>query len=120
MGEGMSGDAANDGTPAANSARVRVDSAFGARRLHLAALDAAIVADPHGLACGVVRRGQALPVLRVICEARPGRSVEVGSNRVAGRWWFQVEPGGEGVTPVDDVEGAPLVLAEILARKAGR
>ncbi|SEG31209.1 hypothetical protein SAMN04489712_104345 [Thermomonospora echinospora] len=93
-----------------------LNAAFGSRRLHLAALDAAIVADPHGLACGVVSGEGSTPVLKIIREDRPGLSVDVGCDRVAGRWWFLVEPGGEGVTPVDEVERAPEVLARILGR----
>jgi hypothetical protein len=100
--------------------RASLNAAFGSRRLHLAALDAAIVADPHGLVCGVVSGRRAVPVLKVALEDRPVRVVEVGCNQVGGRWWFQVEPGGEGITPVDEVERAPEVLAGILGREAGR
>jgi hypothetical protein len=93
---------------------------LGERRLHLAALDAAIVADPHGLACGVVGGREALPVLKVVREGHPARSLDIGCAEVEGRWWFLVEPGGEGVTPVDEVERAPQVLAGILGRDGGR
>jgi hypothetical protein len=72
---------------------------------------------------GVVWHQQAAPVLNVISEDQPGRSVEVGCHRVGDRWWFVVEPGGEGVAPVDEVDRVPEVLVGILGRgdqEAGR
>ncbi|WP_395109254.1 hypothetical protein [Actinomadura sp. SCN-SB] len=116
----MTGDAASDGTPAANPATARLNDAFGARRLHLAALDAAVVTHPHRLACGVVRHGQPPPVPRVVEIDRPDRSVAVGTRWIGGRLWLVVEPGGEGVAPVDEVERAPELLAAILVGEGDR
>lgn len=97
----------------------RLYSTAGTERLHLTALDAEIVSG-HGvgkLACGVVsRRGS--PLLNVIRIGDPSRSIEVGCSRVGGVWWFVVQATGEGITPVDEVAQAPIVLLGLLERKA--
>ncbi|MFB4318131.1 hypothetical protein [Actinomadura sp. 21ATH] len=71
---------------------------------------------PFGLACGVVSRDGAAPVLNVIHVDRPERSVDVEAERVGGRWWYRDAETGEGLVPVDEVDKAPAVLARVLAR----
>lgn len=105
-----------------------LSGAVGPARLHLAALDAVLVRKaaegdevdrPHGLACGLVARQDAPPVLNVVRVGDPGRSLNVGCERVAGRWWYVVAATGEGIVPVEDVQDAPAVLVSILGREEG-
>ncbi|WP_433466825.1 hypothetical protein [Spirillospora sp. CA-128828] len=98
----------------------RLNHAMGARRLHLAALDAVIGRSEEPLSCGLVSREGGPPVLLVVSGADRARSVHVGCERVGGVWWFVRADSGEGIVPVDEVESAPAVLAGMVAGgKAG-
>ncbi|MFI0349200.1 hypothetical protein [Actinomadura sp. 9N407] len=101
---------------------------MGDGRLHLAALDAVIAHKsakafgkkdrPVPLACGLVARRAAAPVLNVVREGDPSRSVEVGCVRRDGEWWYQVPDSGEWLSPVEEVERVPGVLVALLERGA--
>ncbi len=95
-------------------------AAVGARRLHLAALGAVVGGPGSGLVCGLMGWRGGAPVLNVGGAADGSGSVAVGCDRVGGRWWFVLADSGEGVVPVDEVEGAPAVLAGLLRRVAGQ
>ncbi|QXJ20943.1 hypothetical protein AGRA3207_001743 [Actinomadura graeca] len=97
---------------------VRLVEAVGARRLHLAALDAVIGGAGGALTCGLVGGPAGLPVLRV--GRRGAGSVEVGCEPVGGRWWFVLVGSGQGVVPVDEVDQAPAVLGSLIDRATGR
>jgi hypothetical protein len=102
----------------ARASAERLSAAPGRRRLDLATLKTAIVTEGHGLACGVVPRPGAAPALNVFHLCKPEHSINVGTDLVGGQMWFVLEPGGEGVVPVDEVEAAPAMLMRILNRTA--
>ncbi|GAA2406253.1 hypothetical protein GCM10010191_12830 [Actinomadura vinacea] len=104
----------------ARASAERLSAALGTRRLDLATLKTAIVTGGQGLACGVVSRAGAAPALNVIQVCKPEHSLDVGTDLVGGRMWFVLEPGGEGVVPVDEVEAAPAKLVGILNRMTDR
>jgi hypothetical protein len=116
---------------AADEVRRRLNPALGSRRLHLVALQMEIGAADCGLVCGPVSHGGAplvLDVRRVTAlerapvppEERAGPSVEVGTGRIDGVWWYVLEPEGTRLVPVDEVASAPEVLAQLLAEEGGR
>lgn len=108
--EPMRSGAGDDGRPVG-----RLNHAVGARRLHLAALDAVIVRGGEPLSCGLASQAGRPPLLLVVSGADRARSVPVGCERLGGVWWFVRADSGERVAPVDDVESAPAVLAGMLA-----
>lgn len=96
----------------------QVFSALGERRLHLAALNAAVSQSGEGLSCGLVSRAGAPPVLSVVSRADKFRTMDVGCERVGGVWWFVRADTGEGLVPVLEVEDAPALLARLVERSA--
>lgn len=77
----------------------RLASAMGERRLHLAALSAAISQSGERLSYGLVRRAGGLLVLCVMSDTGRFRSMDVGCERVGDAWWFVQADTGEGLVP---------------------
>ncbi|MFA1548861.1 hypothetical protein [Actinomadura chokoriensis] len=96
----------------------RLRGAVGERRLHLAALNAAVADWDGPLACALVNRDGAL-VLNVVNRTDEFRSLDVGCERVGGVWWFVRTDTGEGLVPVLEVADAPALLARVIERAAG-
>lgn len=98
----------------------RLASAMGERRLHLAALSAAISQSGERLSYGLVRRAGGSLVLCVMSDTGRFRSMDVGCERVGDAWWFVQADTGEGLVPVLEVADAPVMLARLLKRAAER
>ncbi|CNF40991.1 Uncharacterised protein [Mycobacterium tuberculosis] len=96
----------------------RLNGAVGERRLHLAALNAAVSESGARLSCGLVSRAGGPPVLFVVSHADKFRTLDVGCERVGGVWWFVRTDTGEGLVPVLEVEDAPALLARVVERSA--
>lgn len=90
----------------------QLQRAFGSRRLHLAALDAAVQSKPE-LASGIVLRDD-LPMLNIISTVNPTRMTEVGCEFADDDWWYTKD--GEKLGRVDDREQVTDQLADLLSR----
>lgn len=94
----------------------RLNGTLGERRLHLAALTAAVAQSGEQLSCGLVSRAGGPPVLFVVSHTDKFRTLDVGCERVGGVWWFVRADTGEGLVPVLEVEDAPALLARLVER----
>ncbi len=96
----------------------RLNGALGERRLHLAALNAAVSQSGERISCGLVSRAGGPPVLFVVSHTDKFRTLDVGCERVGGVWWFVRADTGEGLVPVLEVAEAPAFLARLIERSA--